>query len=214
MVSFKERVLSWQIRELCYGIHDAGELTKPMEDKFIFALVGSIQPRKGQDLLLDAFEELPEEYKKLCEIWLVGPATDTEYARAIRDRVEKMDSVKMLGAFANEELQKIYRDISVLVCPSLEDTMPIVCAEAMMHYKPCIVSSTVGTGMYIDDKENGLIFTSGDAVDLKNQMKWIIDNKSIIKDMGKRARGVYERKFSYDVFKENIFGMVKERLRD
>ncbi len=198
-----------RIEELCYGIHDFKCVKSNREEKIIFAIIGSLHPRKGQDILLDAFECLEIEYRRLCEVWIIGPAKENDYTRKIQEQAKKYSNIKIMGVFDNERLQDIYDQISVLVCPSREDTMPIVCAEAMMHYRPCIVSENVGTAQYIKPAYNGLIVKTGDVKDLKDKMEWMINNKKEIEKMGEKARKIYEDRFSFEIFKRNLINITK-----
>lgn len=212
VASFGELLPSWQIEELCYGIHDFRCRKSNRSEKIIFAIIGSLHPRKGQDILLDAFEHLEVRYRDLCELWIIGPAKENDYTRKIQAQAKKYSNVKIMGVFDNEKLQDIYDQISVLVCPSREDTMPIVCAEAMMHYRPCIVSENVGTAQYIEHAYNGLIVKTGNVNDLREKIEWVIDNKKEIEKMGINARKIYETRFLFEIFEHNLMKMTKTLL--
>ena len=213
--SFKKLVPSWSIKSLCYGLESkvvSAEVKHP--DKIIFAMVGTICKRKAQDLFLDAIRIIPENKKKKCEFWIIGSAKGETYADNILKHVESLSYVKYWGCVDNDYLLKnIYPKINVLVCPSLEDTMPIVCAEAMMYSHPCIVSENTGTAQYIMPQENGLIVKTGERTDLANKIEWMIDNAEKIDEMGKSARRLYEECFSMEQFKQSLISIVENKLK-
>lgn len=215
VASLKEVIPSWKIDRLCYGVKDVDtnhSIENPSIEKIVFALVASCQPRKAQDVFLDAIEQLSSEKQMKCEFWIIGSMGETEFSRTICKRAGDIENVKILGTFTNRELQQIYGKISVLVCPSLEDTMPIVCAEAMMHHHPCIVSDYVGTAEYINPEKNGLICKTGDATDLTSKIEWMIDHSDHIPAMGREARKTYEQYFSMEVFEQELLMLVEDKI--
>lgn len=97
-----------------------------------------------------------------------------------------------------------------MVCPSREDPMPTVAAEAMSYGVPCIVLNVTGTAEYIKEKENGLIFESEDAEMLAHKITWCIENRGRLEQMGISARQVYEQYFAMSVFEKAVERIVEE----
>ncbi len=54
--------------------------------------------------------------------------------------------------------------------------MPTVCAEAMMHSVPCILSDAAGTAAYVEDGVNGLVFQSENVQELSEKIKWCMNH--------------------------------------
>jgi UDP-glucose:(heptosyl)LPS alpha-1,3-glucosyltransferase len=57
-----------------------------------------------------------------------------------------------------ENIQEFYRSIDCLVAPSIEDTFNLAVLEAMINYRPCIVSTNAGASEIIEDGKNGFVF--------------------------------------------------------
>ena len=208
--SFLTYVPSWKAHVMCYGIHDKYTEDKEQATKIIFAVVGSCQPRKGQDIFIEATDLLTEKEKECCEFWLIGPMMTNSFTDKIKEAVNSSKKFKIFGFVYGEQKKHLYEAMSVLVCPSIEDTMPIVCAEAMMYHKPCIVSDHTGTAKYIMEKENGLICRANEPQDLAEKMRWIISNHDKIKRMGDCARKTYETQYSFTDFKASLLNIVGE----
>ena len=119
-----------------------------------------------------------------------------------------MPEIVITGPVGREEIGKLLEGADVMVCPSREDPMPTVAAEAMSYSVPCILSDATGTAAYIRDRENGLVFGSGKAGMLAGKLRWCMENRDRLGQMGKEARQVYERYFSMDVFEENVMEIV------
>ena len=104
----------------------------------------------------------------------------------------------------------MYQKVDVIVCPSMEDPLPVVMTEGMMFYKPCIASDATGTAEFIADGENGFVVRAGDPIDLAEKMEWFINNKKNICTMGQAARRVYEENFRMENFGARLENAIKE----
>ena len=80
--------------------------------------------------------------------------------------------------------------------------------NAMVMGKPVIVNDPDGAGDYIDHKLNGYIVPSASAIDLKNMIKWILDNPKQNQEVVEKAK-IKSEQFSYD----NHFGSIIELAR-
>lgn len=211
-VAFQHQLPDWKVGELIYGLDEkATEITtgKNICNKTIFAIVGRCSKGKGQDILVNAIKLLPDTIKSKCEIWFVGYMNPNRlFERSLLDKIKSEECIKILGALYEGNLEEMYRNIDVLVCPSRADAMPIVCAEAMMYYHPCIVSENVGTKIFIEDKKSGLICKTGDAADLSSKIQWCVNNSDKLGDMGEKARAIYEENFTMEAFERNVLNIV------
>ena len=200
------------IKELLYGISDFGSIVKSGErksNKIVLAIIGSICERKAQDIFLDAIEKLPSKIQENAEFWIVGDSLEEEYFNMIQKKSKGLMNVKLLGNINREEMQNIYSQIDVLVCPSREDPMPVVVTEAMAASKPSIVSTMTGTVNLITDKINGFVCNVNDSKQLSEKIKWIFEHKNELKIIGDRARRLYEMNFSLESFKKSINEIIE-----
>lgn len=200
-----------QVDHLLYGVEEANETydqTKENE-KIIFTTIGYIEERKGQDILMDSIRYLPEAIRTQCEFWLVGQDTSL-LAQRIKQDAENMPEVVLKGTVDRETINQILIKTDVLICPSREDPMPTVAAEAMMHSTMCLVSDATGTSEYIHHKEDGMVFRSENVVELSAGIAWCVQNKKKLQDMGKKSRKIYETVFSVDVFEKRLMEVIEE----
>ena len=216
--SFQIALPNWRVGILLYGVDDdntsfSDEIQN--NEKLIFAIVGRCSFGKGQDIFADAIMLLPEDIKSKCEFWFVGYMNEKRlYESELLKKVESEKAIKVFGELHGEKLQKMYNNIDVLVCPSRADAMPIVCAEAMMHGHPCIVSENVGTKIYIHDEVDGLICKTGDAHSLASKLAWVAQNRARLPEMGANARNIYLEHFTMHDFEQNILSIVSNALSE
>jgi glycosyltransferase involved in cell wall biosynthesis len=198
------------VGDFLYGVEDCNHIDNVVrnEDKVCFVLIGTFENIKGQDVLLNAVDKIPELMKKDMEVILVGN-DNTLFASQLKEEHKKLKEVHFTGSVDRQEIHKILERADVLVCPSREDSMPTVVAEAMMHGVPCIVSNATGTAGYIHDGLDSFIFKSEDVDELAAKMSWCMEHREQLTQMGRKSRKIYEKYFSMEVFEENLLDIVE-----
>jgi len=199
------------IERLIYGVHDsAGDIDKiqrhkrkERKNKICFVTIGYIENRKGQDILVEAIRHIPDKIRRNAEFYLVGQNSSV-FAHNLIGHIKDIPEIMITGTIDRKGIDDLLDYADMLICPSREDPMPTVVAEAMMHGKPCIVSSATGTAEFIENGINGYIFPSEDVQCLSQKIMRCIINDEEIYNMGVNARLVYERIFSMSVFEQKI----------
>lgn len=197
--------------ELLYGVSDERTENRELKDpaKTRFVTIGFLEDIKGQDILVKAFRKLPEHVRHGCECFLVGH-DGTLFGEQVHRECAGMEEVVFTGTVDRKTIHRLLETADVLVCPSRQDAMPTVAAEAMMHGVACIVSDVTGTAAYIQDGTDGFVVPSGDDNALAARMLWCVEHKTQLEDIGKRARRLYEKHFSMPVFEKRLLGLVRE----
>lgn len=202
------------VGNLLYGVEDEKKKaynTKKQSVCLRFTTIGYIEDRKGQDILVAAIKRLPQEVSEQCEFYLVGQNTSL-MAQQIRDEIQDIPQVVITGVVGRDEISNILCETDMLLCPSREDPMPTVAAEAMMHSVPCILSDATGTAAYIHEGENGFVFMSEDVDELARKIQWCVENRSKIKGIGENARKLYEEYFSMKAFEIRLMEVINKAL--
>lgn len=212
----KEFLPAMECGELLYGVEDVADggcIKKNIEGKLRFTTIGFFEDIKGQDILLEAIKRLSADVRCNCEFYMVG-YNGTLFGEWLRKRSEGMKEVIYTGVMERKEIHELLENSDVLICPSRQDSMPTVAAEAMMHGTPCIMSDATGTAAYIQDGKDGLLFQNGDILGLAGKIEWCVLNKDLLLYMGKKARGLYENYFSMTAFADRFLEIVDHALED
>lgn len=201
--------------ELLYGVAEAGNLQECKLDDGItrFITIGFLEDIKGQDLLVQAIALLPEAIRNCTEFYLVGH-NKTLFGEKVRKESAKFQEIEFLGSVERNKIHELLELSDVLICPSRQDSMPTVAAEAMLHSVPCIVSDVTGTASYIHDGEDGFIFESENVQQLAEQIEWCVKNRKELGHMGQEARKIYEKVFSVEAFEKRLLEIVDEMLEE
>jgi len=147
-------------------------------------------PEKGIHYLIRAFNEL-NTYMKLI---IAGESSFTDgYASYLRSisgpRVEFVDFKKA------EELRELYKKAYIFVLPSEVEGLPVSLLEAMSHGTCPLVSNIPECLEVVGDC--GVYFRSGDYLDLRDKLRYLIDNPGIAIQLGLRAKKRASEQFAW-----------------
>ena len=146
------------VRKL-YGLED---------DTKVVAFVGSLVQVKNPDLLQPLFHEVRSICAQKLEFWVVG---DGKVRPGVESALLSDNSidVRMFGNIPSERMPAIMNCIDVLVLPSRNEGLPLVCAEAMKCGAVAVgadvggVSEVVGSNFVIPHDDN-FIFAMGHLI--------------------------------------------------
>lgn len=205
----QESAPQFEIGELLYGTKDKkGTGHKHCGNKVCFAVIGYVENRKGQDILVEAVQCLPTCVKERLQVYMIGKNVSALAVELTR-KIAEIPEIIMTGMLGTEEFEEYFQQTEVLVCPSREDPMPAVVSEAMRVKIPCIVSNATGTAEYIREGVEGWIFENENVSELAEKMKWCVENKERLSEIGQNARKLYERTFSMEIFEKNLLELIE-----
>ncbi|RYH66887.1 MAG: glycosyltransferase, partial [Alcaligenaceae bacterium] len=169
---------------------------------FTFILVGTIEPRKGQDIFVDAVLLLPAEVRRSCEFIIVGKLWELNrpFWNEVSAKMKDVKEISYLGSLEHEQALAKVAGSDVVVCSSRDEAFSLAAVEGAMLRKPTILNKHVGVSGVFKDKESCLLFESGDALSLTERMEFAFRNQHITKQIGKAARTIYEQKLSMERF--------------
>lgn len=196
-----------EVKILPYGLQDVKKESFNTK-KLIFALIGAPYYIKGYDIFLDAVSRIPDEKKTNVEFWIVGVDKNTKQLPEFQEKVNGLKGLVCIDWMKKSELDLLYAQINVVVSASREDMLPTVLVEGAMNEKVCITSDSTGIAPYIKDGINGFVFKSGNCGELKEKILWCINNRNKLQAIGYKTREIYEKHFSWQVFKDNVSAMM------
>ncbi|HEV8026700.1 MAG TPA: glycosyltransferase family 4 protein [Stellaceae bacterium] len=136
--------------------------------------VGTISPRKGHLLLVEALAEVADRPWELSCIGSLtrDPATLAALERAI-GRHGFGERVKLLGERPPEQLAEAYAAADVFVLPSYHEGYGMAFAEALAHGLPVVATSAVAETV---PAEAALLVPPGDVAALAAALRLLMDN--------------------------------------
>ncbi len=197
-------------RQLLYGIQDVPVHRRKRNKILEFAVIANVQRYKGQDILIEALKELSTKELSKIHISIIGNQ-NSAFALDLKERsVSLAGTVSFIPPVSREKVNKIFDSLDVLIVPSRVDTMSLTAGEAMQHHVVSIVSDAAGISDYITNEIDSLVFRSEDPTALAEKIRWCILHQDQLAEMGDRAREIYNRCFTMDIFHKNLISVVKE----
>lgn len=189
---------------LLYGVKDLSNEYVPTysnDSKVRFCVIGNFCARKAQNLIIKAFQELPNEYQNKIEIHFIG---------ATSKNIIKNDNLFYHGVLQGKEKYDVLNSCDILLCPSLDDPNPQVVMEGMMMRKACIVSDCCGQADYITNNKDGFIVKAGNLASLKKCFSNIIEKKYDLAKMGNLSYKLYKQYFTEDAYFKHVQSVIEK----
>jgi len=161
-----------KIRLIPHGIRNFRIHTKVYKSKLGY--VGTIVPHKGLHILLGAVKNISQDFT----LNIFGKIGDKAYF----DKCKRFIDNKRIF-YRGEELNPsaIFSNIDILIVPSIwEETYGMVIDEAYRAKIPVIASRIGGIPEHIIEGKSGYLFEPGNEEELKNRLKYVMDNYQAI----------------------------------
>jgi len=164
--------------------------------------LGNLIPRKGLDILLQALKGLNKDLWKLTVVG--NQFADVSYAEKIRSQTERYglkDRIQFTGALTDRELVSHMKTSQLLVVPSSYEGYGIAYIEGMGFGLPAIGTTGGAAEEIIISGLNGFLVLTGDAVTIRNHVKKLIEDRSLLVDMSLAALRSYK---NHSTWKESM----------
>ncbi len=159
----------------------------------IITTVGAVHPRKGTDLLLDAWGRLARDFPR-AHLHIVGLRKDLSYPKLaeFRQKIETLvtasgagDRIHFTGLIRNVETYLQASDIFVF--PSQREGMPNVVLEAMAAKLPVVLTPFIGLSEEFGQDGREYLLAERDPERLANTMGMLLKDENLRAGLGQNA---------------------------
>lgn len=160
----------------------------------IILAIGPIIPRKGTDVLVEAFVSLYRDYTQ-ARLVLVGPRHDLarEDLQGFHQHLQRLitesgagDRVIFTGPVSN--VHTYLQAADFLVFPSRREGMPNVVPEAMATALPVVMTPFTGLPVEFGKPGEQYLLSSWEPSELAQQIRRFLDDPTLKLKMGRAAR--------------------------
>lgn len=170
--------------------------------------VGRLDPEKGVRTLLEAWRHVGLPLK------IRGAGRLNDWARQFVDQhgLVKIEFVERMDA---RELSDLIGNARFLVMPSegYYETFGMVIIEAYSRAVPVVAANIGVVPELVSDKQTGLLFEPGNALDLAEKASWMWAHPAEARAMGRNGLNTYKERYTPDQCYRTLIG-VYERLMD
>jgi len=131
--------------------------------------VGTIEPRKGLLLLLQALTQLQKSF----ELHIVGKTVDEQYLSQLHKYISSHTFTGRIcfdGILDKTQLEQCYQNAEVFVFPSQLEGFGIVLTEAMQHGLPIVAFNNSAMPYLIHDGINGYLAKNNDIQEYASKL--------------------------------------------
>jgi D-inositol-3-phosphate glycosyltransferase len=180
------------------------------EDAQVILCVGTVEPRKAQLPLAQAFDLIAARHPK-ARLVLVG-GDDKPYSKML---AEHMATAKSSDRFdlipVTPNVQRWYGLADLLVCASDVESLPRTVLEAMAWETPVLATSVFGLPELIDDGETGWLCEPRDTLALADGLDRALRSSGAERArMAKAARRLVESRHSLDLYGQQVNRLLEE----
>jgi glycosyltransferase involved in cell wall biosynthesis len=173
------------------GVDPADYEPRPRErapgDPLRVLTVARLEPRKGQEVLLEAVAQLRRDgHEVSLEVVGDGPARERAERRA--EELGIAGSVTFAGAVDRERVADHYARADVFCLPSFAEGVPVVLMEAMASGLPVVATQVMGIPELVQDGRTGRLVPPGRADALATALRELAADGDLVARLGEAAR--------------------------
>jgi len=152
-----------------------------------FLFCGQMIPRKGFDVLLDAFSLLHSR-QPAAQLILAGRTTPLALELLSRLPAQTRHAIDLRGFVPPDQLPPLFAEAHVFVLPSRHDGWGVVVNQALAAGLPVLATPAVGSAVDLVSPECGRLVPPGDSLALAEEMAWISDPTTPLAMLSQQAR--------------------------
>ncbi|MBU0559540.1 MAG: glycosyltransferase family 4 protein [Bacteroidetes bacterium] len=176
-------------------------------EPFKILYLGRFEKHKGYDLLINAVLGLSDKILNI-HLYFIGEGEDLSILRkSILDN-KLISTVRK----SNNVYLRYLITCNLLVLPSRIESFGLAAIEAGMAGLPIVASNTGGLKEVIRNNEDGLLFESGNSLDLQNKILEVYHKYSIALERANHFRSRVAEEFSIERMADNYISVYMNLL--
>lgn len=183
-------------------------------DAEVALCVGTVEPRKAQLPLAQAFGSIAERHPRARLVFVGG--RDDAYSEALSDFIEASghgDRIELIPV--TPDVQPWYGIADLLVCASDIESLPRTVLEAMAFETPVLATSVFGLPELIDDGETGWLCEPRDTLALAAALdRALSSSPEERRRIGRAARRLVERRHALDAYGREVARLLDQAAAD
>ena len=192
----------------CPGDRTAARERLGLPDQPTVLFVGRIQPLKGLDVAIDAFDRVRRAVPIARMVVVGGPSGEEGAAEVgrLQKRVADLgldDVVEWWEPVPHHDLATVYQAADVLLFPSRSETFGLVAAEAQACGIPVVASGAGGLAYAVEDGESGYLVGSWDPEQYAEHVVELLTDHELASRLSKGAVEVSQR-FSWEATAQRL----------
>lgn len=211
----KVRILAWPLSPNILRMAERPE-DLPLPVNFPRGLIvlavgrlASCERYKGIDRLIRAVAQL---HAKIPGLHLVVIGGGDDLARHVKLATDfgVAAQVRFFDNLSRNEIAACYSRADVFALPSTGEGFGLVFLEAMAFAKPLIGASAGGITDVVEEGENGLLVSPGDAEQLATTLGRLLANERLRIQLGERGAKIVRSRYRFEEFRAKLEAVLQD----
>ncbi len=180
----------------------------------IIAVVGRVQPLKGQELAIRALASVTEGSPMLVIAGEPTPGAEEyfEGLRLLADELGVTASVRFAGAMDRDDLADLLAAASLTLVPSFSETFGLVALESAASGTPVIATEELGRTGAVAPAISGVLVGSRDPEEWAKVITALLSDPTLLAELGETSRE-YAESFSWASAAAGLLGVYASLAR-
>lgn len=187
-----------------YGLTPLPSSRRPASDPFQIGVFGSIEQRKGQDLVLDAIPLLPPEVSHGLKVAFFGRSLDAVLGERLANAAAANRMISVHQELDRAGYIQAMNDVDAVLVSSRDDTLPLVSLDALGMGRMLLLAPTVGTCTWLEDGIDCIVGQSTTKIGIADLIvrAWHLREES--ERFSHAAQAAFHAHFSLDRYKARL----------
>lgn len=182
------------------------------KDETTAVTVGLLTESKGCFELLEAASIIKKSGNKMKFFWIGGASKkDISDFKTKVKRLKLKDSVFYLGFIDN--IGAILNGFDLLICPSKNESLPLVILEAMAAKLPVISTDWEGVSESVKDGNTGFVVPLNDPIILSEKIIEVINDDKKKKIFGENGEQYFKENFTASKYSEKFENLYLDIMK-
>lgn len=181
---------------------------------FLLAAIGQLGPRKGGDIILDAFARLAPKYPNLRLMFVGDPHRGQEsFAQQLKARAAEPPLAGRVFFFPfTEQILPYYEAADINLLVSRDEGFGRTIIEAGALGVPSVGARVGGIAEIIQDQTTGLLVPPGDPAALAGALEQLLGNEALRRELAEASFRRSAQAFSIDAHTAQMMDLFDEVL--
>lgn len=182
-------------------------------DCALVGIIANFDRVKGHRILLKAIPKIVKELENV-KFLFAGEGEERNHSEQMAKKLNVEDNVIFMGICQN--ILGVVKLCDLIVLPSLTEGLSLAILEAMALAKPVVATSVGGIPEVVENGKTGLLVPSQNPKKLAEAILYLLKNKELALEMGRKGRMRVQEFFSLKNMVEETervyLGLDKEKI--
>lgn len=174
--------------------------------------VGALVEQKGQKILVEAINRIKDRFPDI-HVNIIGSGYCEGDLRKMINKYDLNDKIELKGNMENRRVFELYSESDIYIMASWNEGIGMSYLEAMSMGLPIIGTKGEGVEDHFSYGKIGILVPPQNPESLSDAISYMIENKEITKEMGKKSLEVFNENFKWEKSCKKLYDYMQDIIR-